>query len=279
MSEDKLNQQDLANPVDISGDVKGANDPDKILDYSKLMQQVYFIGNTPFSTIIEGIKEQFQDYININDTTNYVEVFYRQLFNSYESINNDVSEEYPQEAKDGLNTLHNIFVDTILHLFATRLFISINGVEDMNKNDLEFIIQRTYEYFIMNAKRNFKTVISTSINGMISETINDDDEYFQQLQSLMELFSPLIQKVTPTEFLQLTGDKEVYDLFTNNRITGNFLRKYTPKLYQNEVFAVEIINYTTMAHLFKEELERPMTAEEEAILQNKDQKSVFDQQV
>ena len=291
MGDKNINQQDLNSPVDIhhvrpailkrldadtidrlssfehDDEVKGAFEPDKILDYSQLLQQVYFIGKIPFSTILEGIKEQFQNYINTEDVTNYVHVFYQQLSNSHESIDNDESEEYPQEAKQGLEIIHNIFIDNILHLFATRLFIAIDNAENIVKDDLQFIIQRVYEYFILNAKKNFKTVISTSINGMIPEAVSED-EYFQDLQSLMDLFSPLIQKVTPTEFLQFTGDKEMYDLYTNHQITGNFLRKYTPKLYQNEVFAVEIVNYATMARFFKEELNAPITTEEEAILQN-----------
>jgi hypothetical protein len=230
---------------------------------------------------MENITDQFQDYINMEDDTNYVHIFYQQLSNSYEAIDSDDSHEYPQEAKECLDTIYTAFIDTMLHLFATRLYIAINNIENINKEDLEFIIQRTYEYFILNAKKNFKTVISTTINGMITDSA-DDNEYFQQLQSLMELFSPLIQKVTATEFIQLTGDKEIYELFTNHQIIGNFLRKYTPKLYQNELFAVEIVNYTTMAHFFKEELEKPITSEEEAILNpqtQNNQETVFNQKI
>jgi hypothetical protein len=234
---------------------------DKPIDYNQLMQQVHFLGDISFKTIIESIKVQFDDYINMEDTANYVNVFYEQLANSYKALCDNEGEDYPHEVKVCLDKIYDVFTDNILHLFETRLFISINDAENSNREDLQFMIQRAYEYFILNAKNNFKTVIASSINGMIEDGL-DDDAYFNQVQTLMELFSPLIQKVTPVEFIQLTGDKEIYDLFTNNQIIGNFLRKYTPKLYQNEVFSMEIINYTTMIRLFEEDMKLNLSSQE-----------------
>lgn len=233
------------------------------IDFSKIMPEVYFIGEIPFHTIIEGITEQFNNYINTEDNTNYVSAFYQQLSDSYTLIN-DESNEYPQSNKEVLDRIHNIFTSHLVDLFDKRLFISITDLDNA-EDDFEFIIQRSYEYFILNAKGNFKTVISATINGMIPEDVSDD-EYFTQLQSLMEIFSPLITTITPVEFLQITGDVEIYNLFTNGKINGNFLRKYTPKLYQNDIYAVEVVNYTTMTRLFKAELKRPLTANESKIL-------------
>lgn len=231
-------------------------------DYSRIMPEVYFIGEIPFLTIIQNITEQFDDYINTEDHMNYVSVFYQQLDDSYKVLNDD-SVEYPDEIKNSLDIINSKFIDHILNLFESRLFININDIEDVSAEDLSFIIQRSYEYFILNAKTNFKSVISSSINGMIPADVSDD-EYFTQLQSLMELFSPLITTITPVEFLQLTGDVEIYNLFVNGRIVGNFLRKYTPKLYQNEIYAMEVVNYSTMVRLFKNELET--TSSQESLL-------------
>ena len=56
------------------------------------------------------------------------------------------------------------------------------------------------------------------------------------------------------EFLKYRGDQEIIQFFENGKVVGNFLRKYTPKLYQNEEFEVELINYITMVQQSKEEV-------------------------
>lgn len=232
-----------------------AND-DGIPMYSEWMSQEYFLGLYPFSTILENINDQFRNYMTTDDLENYVEIFYNQLSVSYQSLRDDESEEWPEEARDLLRNIHDTFINEILDLFYERLGISFPEFTDsgiVSIEDEEFMIYRAYEYFILNARNNFKTVISTSINGTIPLDI-DDQEYFNQLQSLMENFSPLIQ-IDPVEFIQYTGNKDIYELYNNFKMTGNFLQKYTPKLYENEIFAIEVVNYTTMVRLFEKERE------------------------
>ena len=54
------------------------------------------------------------------------------------------------------------------------------------------------------------------------------------------------------EFLRYIDDNEVFELFNSNKVNGNFLRKYSPKLYQNEDLKVEIINEITLQNVFME---------------------------
>ena len=126
--------------------------------------------------------------------------------------------------------------------------------ESLDYDDLEFIIRRLYEFFILGAKNNFKVVIATDINARFKDVTEDDNAYFKQLQELMLLYSPLLTSIKPTEFLKIRGDMEIAELFDNGQVVGNFLRKYSPKFYQNEEFQVEVINYVTMTGQLGKEL-------------------------
>ena len=89
---------------------------DYAIDFSKVMPEVYFVGKIPFHAIIEGITEQFTDYINTDDRTNYVSEFYQQLSDSYALID-DESNEYYQGSKEILDRIHNIFTSHLVDLF------------------------------------------------------------------------------------------------------------------------------------------------------------------
>ena len=229
---------------------------DQPTDFMELIRERAFLGDTPFDSICEGIRKQFENYINMEDQTNYVDIFYQQLALSYDVVNNDESEEHPNEIRDVLDSFYQAFMDIMQSLFSTRLTITIPDLEaeSIDREDLEFIIRRLYEFFILGAKNNFKVVIATDINPKLKDIGDDDNEYFRRLNELMENYSPLILTITPMDFIRYRGDQEIYDLFDNNRVVGNFLRKYSPKLYQNEDFRVELINYITMVAHFKQDI-------------------------
>ena len=226
------------------------------VQYTHLIAEHAFLGQYPLSSILEGIGNQFHDYINIEDTKNYVDIFFDQLHVSYDKVRLNDGEEHPTEIKEVLDGIYRLFISVIDVFFKTRLTLSIIPIEDENINDpdVEFIIRRLYEFFILNAKTNFKVVIATDVMSLLKDITDDDDEYFRVLQASMERYSPLVTTVTSTQFLQYRGDQEVYDMFENGKVTGNFLRKYSPKLYQNEEFEVELINYITMVHQFKQDI-------------------------
>lgn len=226
------------------------------IQYAHLIEEHAFLGQYPFNVILEGIQKQFEDYINMDDTNNYVDIFFNQLHASYNKVKMNDGEEHPTEIREVLDNIYKRFIDNIHLLFHDRLTLSIIPIEEGNITDpdVEFIIRRLYEFFILSAKTNFKVVIATDVNALIKDIGDNDDEYFRVLQGAMDRYSPLVTSVTPTQFLQCRGDQEVYDLFENGRVTGNFLRKYSPKLYQNEDFEVELVNYITMVHQFKQDI-------------------------
>ena len=59
-----------------------------------------------------------------------------------------------------------------------------------------------------------------------------------------EYYTPLIEGLDCMEFLGYCDNSdEITKLYENNIIVGNFLRKYTPALYQDEMMTHDIINY------------------------------------
>lgn len=249
IKKDQEGETPLENPLD---DQSLADQP---LDYSEIIEQEAFLGNIPFDAIIEGLEAQFADYVNIEDTTNFVDVFYDQLHASLAAVTDDESEEHPVEIKEALDRIHQRFIDFMVKKFDERLTLTIMMVEDedIDYDDLEFIIRRLYEFFILGAQNNFKVVIAADVNARIGQ-ISDDKEWFTKLQEMMALYSPLVTGIKPMEFLRYRNDTEITELFENGQVVGNFLRKYSPKFYQNEEFQVAVINYVTMANQFGKEI-------------------------
>jgi hypothetical protein len=233
---------------------------DQTVDYSELIDESAFLGDYPIGTILEGITEQFNDYIDMEDKTNYVDIFYNQLHASYEAVNSDDGEEHPEEFIEVLDKIQQRFIDAMKAHFQLRLTLTLNDIEseEFDSDRIEYVIRRLYEFFILGAKNNFKVVIATDINSKIKTIIEDDKEYFDTLQEMLDNYSPIITVIGPMEFLRIRNDKEIIELFESNRVVGNFLRKYSPKLYQNEEFEVELINYITMTQQVTEEILNPV---------------------
>lgn len=233
------------------------NSDDVIVDYGEMVADSVFLGEMPFNEIISGITEQFIDYIGTEDETNYVDLFYTQLEASLDAVNSDIEEDHPREIKDVLDNLKSNFEDTIFELFETRLTVDIMTIDDptTEEDEVEYVIRRLYEYFILGAKDNFKTVIVKHILPRIGIIPDDkNDEYFSRIDELLFDYDPLVRCITPTEFIQLTENVEVLALFEDGQVAGNFLRKYSAKLYKNEEFKLEVICAITLQQNIKEDI-------------------------
>lgn len=232
---------------------------DGVVDYTDFIMQQVFVGDTPYTTIKECIQEQFEDYINMEDTTNYVDLFYDQYDASAKVIeedeNDENSEGHIDERKEALLNYKYNFISFMSNLFKQRLMISIVLVEDekLDDEDIEVIIRSLYEFFILNACNNFKVVIA---KDMEDKLVGYTDE-----KSLIDLiiknlgdYVPLFRNMTPTKFLELRKEETIAQMYDECTVTGNFMKKYTPKLYQNEEFKSDLINYIIMVKEFKEDL-------------------------
>lgn len=247
MNGDKKSNQQGNFPVDDS------INENALIQYTDLIQESAFLGNYPFNIIIDGIKSQFDNYVNLNDRTNYVDIFYKQLNESYDKIKLD-DEPRPVEIREVLDGLYLRFIDTMSNLFETRLHISIAVIEDgeIYSPEVEYTLRKLYQFFILNARLNFTIAISYNIIQSLGTTISDIDEYTNSITDMIDDFIPLITTITPIQFLKYCGDLEVSEMFECGKFNGNFLKKYNPKLYQNEDLVVEIINGTIVtASYFK----------------------------
>lgn len=246
-----------------SGDLNPLNDQielpsnaESTIDYSELVEEDTFIGDTPFSTILDGLNEQFKDYINLEDNTDYVDIFYTQMEASINAIMNNELEDHVQEKLDILKKLDQTFTDTIADLFKIRLTITIIPIENEDPDDddqIEGIVRALYKLFILDGKNTLKVVISNDIINRIG-SIEDDLIFYREIDRLLPEYSPLIRCMPPSKFLRYCKAEDVIQMYESGNITGNFLRKYTPKFYQNEEFQVEAVNYISVIQAFKKDL-------------------------
>lgn len=243
--------QEDHDPLDIS--LNNQSMSDETVDYSDIIRSEAFLGEYPFSVILEGIRDQFEDYMNTEDITNYVDIFYDQLNNSYIEVKNDKSEEYSDEIIEALDNIHYEFINFMNDIINSRLTISIACIEneEYDYEELEIVFRKVYEFFILNAKKNFKNIITKDVVTKMENIIEDDDEYMYAINEYMKSYTPLIVGIKPVDFLKYSGDEEICELFDDGIINGNFLRKYTPKLYQNEEFEVDIIDNIIITQHFR----------------------------
>lgn len=233
-----------------------ADDRDGYIDYGLMVAESVFLGDMPFVEIINSIKEQFEDYINIEDKTNYVDIFYTQLQESINATNDD-EEDHPIEINEVLDNMKDTFVNIMKDLFQLRLTISIMTIDDETtpEDEIELSIRILYEYFILGARNNFKTVIQKDMIPKIGMIPNDqDDIYFQRVEELLREYDPIVTCITPTEFIQFTGNNDILSMYDDGQVVGNFLRKYSAKLYKNDEFKTEIINSIIITQNLKEDL-------------------------
>lgn len=240
--------------VESSGILNDTSSTVQTIDYNELVKESAFIGDYPFDVIIEGLEEQFSDYLHLeDDNTDYVDVFYDQLQASLDAIDQDEEEEHPEEKREVLMDLQNKFIDKVSELFNRRLTITFMPIEEDTRNyeDIEYAIRIAYRFFIHGARNNFKNVISAEVYPKVKDIV-DDKEYFDMVNDLVDSYSPLITSIGPEEFVNYTKDEEIKQLFDDGIIIGNFLRKYSPKLHENESLKIDIVNNITAYNQFQQ---------------------------
>lgn len=232
------------------------------IDYAEMIADSAYICTYPIHAILDGIKEHFDDYINIEDDINYVDIFYDQWHYSREVALSDEKEMHRNDILEALENIHQNFLEHIKELFKTRLTITITDLEDDvpdDPEDIEYIIRTIYDYFIIDARKNFKNVITTDIVNKLSakDTITDDNLFFDTVSGMLNFYSPLVRVLTPEQFMRYSAShtrEDVIAMYEDGRLSGNFLRKYTCKLYKNEDFKVEIMNDVVIKQDFNNDI-------------------------
>jgi len=244
-----MSDTELYDPVEV----------DEPIPPNSLVEQNAFLGEVSYETIRQGITDQFTDYIGTEDKTNYVEIFYRQLDASYEACGED-DEEHPSEKieiLDNLNTEFSKFIEGLLEQ-KLALHVSTGGREELETDDYRRVIITAYEGLILNAKSNFMRAITSDILKKVHTSLPancSDDEWYDIIRDLLNGYSPIVTEISPLMFLRYIQNDELISIYeSEGLLTGNFLRKYSPRLFQNNEFEVELIANITMAKDVKEEL-------------------------
>jgi hypothetical protein len=246
MNENNKKDQQVSTPVDYESE--------SIIDYGELIADRVFLGEYPYHEIVNRIKTQFNDYINMEDTTNYVDIYYQQMWLSCDRVNEDDSETHPQEIRDILTSIKNHFINTMRQLIKDRLNISIFNIEEygINSEELQFIFRRIYDFFILGARDNFKAFIASDVSNSLNNIT--DENYMEHLKIVMQKYalSPY-SNLTTDQFLRHIGNPDMIELFERGWVSGNFLVKYSPKFYNNLDFLDEVSDYIRMIRIVRKE--------------------------
>ena len=219
---------------------------DEPVSYVGYIEDSVFAGELPFGVILEGLRNQFANYVSTEDRTDYVDSFYRQYKMSTEIA---YEEQFTDDYLDALSKYMDKWLAVVNELFLTKLELTLTDLEGeaTNNDSIEQSIRILYNYFILNAPATLKTVISKPIVRQLKkETFADDREMYKKIQEmLISGFSPIISAVGPMEFIRLSGNEEVQELFNNGRVVGNFLKRYSPRFYKNEDFEASVVVHIT----------------------------------
>ena len=211
------------------------------IPFDEMMKYDVLIGTYPINTIKEGIIEQFNDYIVLSDTTDFVSIFYDQYEKSLVLLDAD-DVVFADMKRELLHRIHDEFNEFLANLFVQR--IGIGFADDDSYSD--GMLLTLYQYFILGAKENFLNVIVSSILDLARLFPYEGKIFLSHIDGMLHQFDPYIH-MTIDRFIAKTGNDDIQQLFDDQVVTGNFLNKYSAKLYLHEDFRVEIINEINLA--------------------------------
>lgn len=225
---------------------------DEPVTYTEYISPVAFVGEYPFEVIIEGLRNQFANYISTEDQADYVDIFYKQYNDSLKLC---TEQDFPDEYIEAVNKYMDKFLAVIQELFSTKLAITLPELEDSTPTSdaLEMTIRKLYSVFILNAKETFKKVITNAVIKNIDPSL-DNKEFYDVVRKEIEPYSSAIIVIRPTEFLELCKETDIIEMYKNGTVSGNFLRKYSPRLYKNEEFECDLIAHITSIIEYQKEL-------------------------
>ena len=214
----------------------------EIVSFQDALRSTVFFSDYDLDVLEEFIEDQFTNYTKGEDTTNYFEDTI-QAFKYSEEVIEVEFDEYTQERRQALTEMYDEFIDFMVLLIEKKLKISIPDYEPerLPKEDLEYIIDEIYKFFILNARKNFRTFITNSVIEELSdELIKDSGEYYNRATEVIQNYFSILP-ITPEEFLLKLKQDQLLELYSDGRIAGNFLQKYSPKLYRHDDLLVDIL--------------------------------------
>lgn len=244
------------NEEEVNSSVSNNDDDDEyeyrpVVQFDDLIKNTVLYSDYDLDDVKDRIRDQFSNYISTSDRTNYLNIMFRNFRYSRMVINQEL-DEYTPERSIALRNMYDEFIEFLEDIIESKLTISIVNYDTslLNDEDIEFIYMTIYEFFILEARQNFKTVISNDIRKQI-KGYTDEEDYFNKAQELILYYSPMITTITCEDFLLTLKRDDIKQLYDMGVIAGNFFRKYSPKFYKNDEFLVEVLNQVMTMFNFK----------------------------
>jgi len=226
-------------------------DPDEISD-EVLLEQA-FIGTYPYDVIFQSITDQAINYIITEDREDYSSIFISQMSVSMRYFDTEVVDSSTilrERKKDLLLGLQEKYVMLLFSLLKSIFGVVHIAIDDgeINYEEQKDILDKLYDFFIVNARKNIKNAIvqdslriikEGDLEGVLPAT---DDECTQAITNILDHnYSPRITAMTCEQYLKYNEADDILSLYESGVINGNFLNVYATSLYTNEDFMREII--------------------------------------
>lgn len=248
----KVFKESVDNDNDNNDALNDASLSDEPVSYTEYISPVALVGKYPFEVIIEGLRNQFANYISTEDRNDYVDIFYEEYNNA---LKLKYEQDFPEEYTEAVNKYMDNFLAVIYELFSTKLAITLTELDDSapTSDSVEMSIRKLYTFFILNARDTFKKIITKAVINKIDPSL-DNRAFYAAVRKEIEPYSSAIVIIRPTEFLAMCGETDIINMFNTGIVSGNFLRKYTPRLYKNEEYECELIAHITSIIEYKKDL-------------------------
>lgn len=223
------------------------------MTYNYLLEDTVLFCDYPLLDLEKRIEEQFTNLIDMEDDSNYFQIAMEAFQYSFEVINVEF-DEYTVERKEILRNKYFQFMNFMVDLIDRKLTIGIPDYETgiLSRQEIEYIIDKIYRFFILNARKNFKKVITFDLSHHLKQYENNPTEYLEKAQELIQNYYAIITTIDCETFLKILKETEIFDLYESGIINGNFLRLYSARLYRHPDFVVEILNQLMINLYFKD---------------------------
>lgn len=221
-----------------------------ISEYNQMTRERAWLGEYTVEALIELLDGQFSDYIGVDDRNNYVAIFYEQVDTSRRGV---YEEEGKVELNEAIDNIVEEFVAFIMNRFNIRFNVHVTDYESGNFTYAEIrpVIEMLYEFFVINAKRNFIDYFTREIPETMVLMRAGKDDVYKTAEELLELDTPYIRTTDVLGFLRRVGESDLLAMYNSNDLTGNFLAKYSPHLHRHEDLKATILTNASIAYQVK----------------------------
>lgn len=232
------------------------------MNFEYLLEDTVFFCDYPLLDLEQRITEQFSNLIDLEDDTDFFQVALNGFKYSLEVINTEF-DEYTLERREILRNKYFQFINFMINTIEEKLTISIPDYETglISRQETEYLIEKLYRFFVLKARKNFKKVIAKQLEKQLKPYEEDATKYLEKAQELIQDYFAIITTIDCETFLRTLNEQEIWDLYENGVIAGNFLRRYSARLYRHPDFVVEILNQVMIDLYFKNDTKEYLAEE------------------